>query len=37
MTPSAHVDTFARDHLPPREAVAGLPVRPCRSSTIPSG
>ena len=28
----AHVDTFARDHLPPPDAAAGLPVRPARAA-----
>ena len=31
MTPSAHLDTFARDNLPAARAMAGLLVRVCRS------
>ena len=33
--PSAHIDTFARDNLPPPDAVAGLPARRLRLSRAP--
>ena len=32
--PSAHVDTFARDNLPPPEPMAGIPARGLRLSRI---
>ena len=35
MTRQRHLDTFARDNLPPRAPVAGLPVRSCRSCNYP--
>ena len=37
MTATAHVDTFARDHLPPRDAVAGARLRAAGARAIRSG
>ena len=36
MTATAHVDTFARDHLPPRDAVARARSSSCRSCSYPA-
>ena len=37
MTYTAHVDTFARDHLPPRDAVAGIHLRAAGAAAIRRG
>ena len=34
MSYTAHIDTFARDNLPPRSAVAGVPVRAAGAASI---